>query len=170
MKLNIKSKKTIIICIIILIVAILIGLYFWKRNTSTINDELKDNAYIDIWRDNSMDADIDLYSTGSGANEKLYLGAQPLHYLINKNGDIYTYRASSFENKMTGKRDPATSKYIKTISQSDLQKIENELKSIVENNSSNSISWYSTSWYVKIDGKCTIVNVNVQTQILNKYL
>ena len=117
-----------------------------------------------------MDADFDLYSTGSGANEKLYLGAQPLHYLINKNGDIYTYRASSFENKMTGKRDPATSKYIKTISQSDLQKIENELKSIVENNSSNSISWYSTSWYVKIDGKSTIVNVNVQTQILNKYL
>lgn len=157
MKLNIKSKKTIIICIIILIVAILIGLYFWKRHTSTINDELKDNAYIDIWRDNSMDADIDLYSSGSGANEKLYLGAHPLHYLINKNGDIYTYQASSF-------------KYIKTISQSDLQKIENELKSIVENNSSNSISWNSTSWYVKIDGKSTRVNVNVQTQILNKYL
>ena len=168
MKLNIKSKKTIIICIIILIVAILIGLYFWKRNTSTINDELKDNAYIDIWRDNSMDADIDVYSTGSGANKKLYLGAQPLHYLINKNGDIYTYQASSIKNKMTGKRDPATSEYIKTISQSDLQKIENELKSIVENNSSNSISW--NSWYVKIDGKSTRVNVNVQTQILNKYL
>ena len=117
-----------------------------------------------------MEPDIALYSTGSGANEKLYLGAQPLHYLISKNGDIYTYQASSYQNKMTGKRDPATSKYIKTISQSDLQKIENELKSIVENNSSNSISWNSTSWYVKIDGKSTRVNVNVQNQVLNKYL
>lgn len=170
MKLNIKSKKTIIICIIVLIVAILIGLYFWKRNASTITDELRDNAYIDIWIDNSMDADIDLYSTGSGENEKLYLGVQPLHYLISKNGDIYTYQASSYQNKMTGKRDSATIKYIKTLSQSNLQKIENELKSIAESNSSNSISLNSTSWYVKIDGKSKRVNVNVQTQVLNKYL
>ena len=118
----------------------------------------------------SMDADIDLYSTGSGENEKLYLGVQPLHYLISKNGDIYTYQASSYQNKMTGKRDSATIKYIKTLSQSNLQKIENELKSIAESNSSNSISWNSTSWYVKIDGKSKRVNVNVQTQVLNKYL
>ena len=83
---------------------------------------------------------------------------------------ISSYVYVMAENKMTGKRDPATSKYIKTISQSDLQKIENELKSIVENNGSNSISWNSTSWYVKIDGKSTIVNVNVKAQILNKYL
>lgn len=55
-----------------------------------------------------MDMDIDLYSTGSGANEKLYLGAQPVHYLINKNG--YIYQDSSYQNKMTGKRDPATVK------------------------------------------------------------
>ena len=52
---------------------------------------------------------------------------------------IKVKEGSSSKNKITGKRNPATSKYIKTISQSDLQKIENELKSIVENNSSNSI-------------------------------
>ena len=166
MKLNIKNKKTIIICIIVLIVAILIGLYFWQRNTSTIADKLRDNAYIDIWRDNSMDPDINLYSTGSD----LYLGAQPLHYLINKNGDIYTYQASSYQNKMTGKREPATSKYIKTLSQTDVQKIENELKSIKENNNSNSFSLYSTYWYIKINGESTRVNVNVYQYVLEQYL
>ena len=171
MKLKIKNKKTIIICIIVLlIVAILIGLYFLKRNTPTIDDELRENAYIDIWRDNLMEADIALYSTGSGENEKLYLGAQPLHYLINKNGDIYTYQASSFQNKMTGKRDPATSKYIKTLSQSDVQKIENELKSITENNNSNSFSLDSTYWYIKINGESTRVNVNVYQYVLEQYL
>ena len=34
MKLNIKNKKNIIICIIVLIITILIGLYFWKRITN----------------------------------------------------------------------------------------------------------------------------------------
>ena len=93
MKLNIKNKKIIMVCIVVLIV-IGGGIYFYKRSYSETNNLLKDNAYIDIWRDKSMDMDIDLYSTGGGANEKLYLGAQPVHYLINKNGDIYTYQDS----------------------------------------------------------------------------
>lgn len=170
MKLNIKNKKIIIVCIVVLIVVIGGGIYFYKRSYSETNNLLKDNAYIDIWRDKSMDADIDLYSTGSGANEKLYLGAQPLHYLINKNGDIYAYQDSSYQNKMTGKRDPATVKYIKKLSQSDLEKLENDLKSIIENNSSNSVSLTSTYWYIKVNGKSTRVNANIQTQILNNYL
>lgn len=170
MKLSIKNKKIVIVCIVILIVAVMCGIYFYSRNSDTTNESLKDNAYIDIWRDTSMDADIDLYSTGSGVNEKLYLGAQPVHYLINKNGDIYTYQDSSYQNKMTGKRDPATVKYIKQISQSNLEKLENDLKSIIENNSSNSISFNSTYWYIKLDGKSTRVDVNVQIQILNNYL
>lgn len=169
MKLIVRNKKILIVCISILIVAI-VGIYFIKRSSGTKNDALKDNAYIDIWRDNSMDADIDLYSTGSGANEKLYLGAQPVHYLINKNGDIYTYQASSYKNKMTGKRDPSTSEYIKKLSQSDLEKIENELKSITENNNSNSFSLYDTYWYIKINGKSTRVNVNVYQYVLEQYL
>lgn len=172
MKLSIKNKKIIIVivCAVILIVAIICGIYFYNRNSDTANDSLKDNAYIDIWRDISMDMDIDLYSTGSGANEKLYLGAQPVHYLINKNGYIYIYQDSSYQNKMTGKRDPATVKYIKQLSQSDLEKLENDLKSIIENNSSNSVSLTSTYWYIKVNGKSTRVNANIQTQILNNYL
>lgn len=167
MKLN---KKVIIFCIVILLVAIIIGIYFYKRNNSIANDTIKENAYIDIWRDKSMDMDIDLYSTGSGANEKLYLGAQPVHYLINKNGDIYTYQDSSYQNKTTGKRDPATVKYIKTLPQSELENLSNDLKSIIESNSSDSISLNSSYWYIKIDGNSTRVNVNVQTSILNNYL
>ena len=170
MKLNIKNKKVVIVYIAILIVAVIIGIYFYKRNNSAAKDEPKDNAYIDIWRDTSMDTDIALYSTGSGTNEKLYLGKQPVHYLINKNGDVYTYQESSYKNKMTGKRDPATVEYIKQLSQSDLKKLENDLKSITENNNSNSISWTSRDWYIKIDGKSTRVDVDVQTQVLNNYL
>ena len=171
MKLDIKNKKIIIVCIVVLIVvAIGGGIYFYKRSYSETNNLQKDNVYIDIWRDNSMDADIDLYSTGSGANEKLYLGAQPVHYLINKNGDIYTYQDSSYQNKLTGKRDPATVKYIKQLSQSDLEKLENDLKTIIKNNSSNSVDFTSTYWYIKLNGKSTRVNANIQTQILNNYL
>ena len=167
MKLN---KKVIIFLIVIFIVAIIVGIYFYKRNTSVANDAIKENAYIDIWRDKSMDADIDLYSTGSGANEKLYLGAQSIHYLINKNGEVCTYQASSYKNKTTGKRDPATVEYIKTLSQSELENLENDLKSTIESNSSDSISLNSSYWYIKIDGNSTRVNINVQTSILNKYL
>ena len=167
MKLN---KKVIIFCIVILIVAIIIGIYFYKRNNSIANDTIKENAYIDIWRDKSMDADISLYSIGSGANEKLYLGAQSLHYLINKNGDVHTYQASSYQNNKTGKRDTATVKYIKTLSQSELENLENDLKSIIDFNLSDSISLNSSYWYIKIDGNSTRVNVNVKTSILNNYL
>lgn len=167
MKLN---KKVIIFLILIFIVAIIVGIYFYKKNTSVANDAIKENAYIDIWRDKSMDADIDLYSTGSGVNEKLYLGAQSIHYLINKNGEVYTYQASSYKNKITGKREPATVEYIKTLSQSELENLENDLKSTIESNSSDSISLNSSYWYIKIDGNSTRVNINVQTSILNKYL
>ncbi len=171
MKINIKNKKITIVCMVVLIVVVIGGyIYFYKRSYSETNNLLKDNDYIDIWRDNSMDMDIDLYSIGSGANEKLYLGAQPVHYLINKNGDIYTYQDSSYQNKMTGKKDPATVKYIKKLSQSDLEKLENDLKSIIENNSRNSASLTFTYWYIKINGKSTMVNANIQTQILNNYL
>ena len=156
MKLN---KKVIIFLILIFIVAIIVGIYFYKKNT-----------YIDIWRDNSMDADIALYSIGSGVNEKLYLGAQSIHYLINKNGEVCTYQASSYKNKITGKREPATVEYIKTLSQSELGNLENDLKSTIESNSSDSISLNSSYWYIKIDGNSTRVNINVQTSILNKYL
>ena len=166
MKLN---KKVIIFLIVIFIVAIIVGIYFYKKNTSVANDAIKENAYIDIWSDNSM-VDIDLYSAGSGANEKLYLGAQSIHYLINKNGEVCTYQASSYKNKTTGKRDPATVEYIKTLSQSELGNLENDLKSTIESNSSDSISLNSSYWYIKIDGNSTRVNINVQTSILNKYL
>ena len=167
MKLN---KKVIIFLIVIFIAAIIAGIYFFIKKNSDINDTIKENAYIDIWRDKSMDADIDLYSTGSGSNEKLYLGAQSIHYLINKNGEVYTYQASSYKNKKTGKRDPATVEYIKTLSQSELENLENDLKSTIESNSSDSISLNSSYWYIKINGNSTRVNVNVQTSILNKYL
>lgn len=162
MKLN---KKVIIFLIVIFIVTIIVGIYFYIKNTSVAN-----NAYIDIWKDISMDFDIDLYSTGSGLNEKLYLGEQSTHYLINKNGKVHTYQASSYKNKVTGKREPATVNYIKTLSQSELENLENDLKSAIESNRNDSTSLNSSYWYIKIDGNPTRVNINVKSSILNKYL
>ena len=48
MKLSIKNKKIVIVCIVILIVAVICGIYFYSRNSYTTNDSLKDNAYIKI--------------------------------------------------------------------------------------------------------------------------
>lgn len=170
MKLNIKNKKIVIFSMAILIIAIAVGILFYKMNNVAKNDTIIENAYIDIWRDTSMDMDIDLYSIGSGSNEKLYLGAQPLHYLINKSGDIYTYQASSYQNKMTGKRDPAIVEHIKTLSKSELDKLEDNLKSVIEIHSSNSISLDSSYWYIKIDDNSTRVDINVKTNVLNNYI
>ncbi len=173
MKSKIKNKKLVIGCIIVIIilaVAIITGIYVYNKTKNTTDDSTNDKAYIEIWRDITMDADIDLYSTGSGENEKLYLGAQPLQYRINKNGEIYTYQESSFKNMTTGERDPATSNYIKTISQSEVEKIESELKSIIENNTSDSYDYGSTYWYIKMNEEVNRVNVNVYQYVLEQYV
>jgi len=178
-----SNKKVIIFFIVILIVVIVGGICFYKRNNNTANDILEEytpieeilgdesmDAYIDIWRDTSMDMDIALHSIGSGPNEKLYLGAQPIHYLIDENGEVHTHQASSYRNKKTGKRDPATVEYIKKLSHSELENLEKDLKLIIETNSSDSIGLDSSYWYIQINGKSTRVNVNIQTSILDNYL
>lgn len=129
-------------------------------------DKIED-GYIDIWRDISDDPDFCLESIGTGENRKLYLGAKPVHYLININGEVYTYQDSSFENIMTGERDPATVKHIKKLSQSDLKELENDLKLVIDNYSSS--SWTDDIWYIKIDNSSGRVDVDLETQILNKY-
>ena len=71
---------------------------------------------------------------------------------------------------MTGKRDPATIEYIKTLSQSDEEKLEKELKVISENNNSSSINSNYSYWYIKINEESTRVNIDLQAQVLNNYL
>lgn len=190
MKININNKEIsinlAIILIIILILAIIIGIYYIKKSTNKTVGQLEnkiksetsiipektksDDAYIDIWRDTSMDSDIDLYSRGTGDNEEIYLGAQPVHYLIYKNGEIKSSVASAFENKKTGKREPPTVESIGTVSQDDLEKIESELKDIIENNKSDSNSLQSRKWYIKINGKRNTVTINPKTEVLDKYI
>ena len=168
MKLN-KKNKTIIIIFIVILIILIIGLCIYNISIDLIKNTLKSNAYIDIWRDISMDADIDLYSTGSGINEKLYMGSQPTHYLINENGKIYTYQDSSYQNKITGKRDPATVKYIKQLSQSNLENLKSDLQLIIQNNANNDND-FDYKWYIKINGETTTVYVNLLTQVLNNYI
>lgn len=171
MKLNIKNKKIIGILLLleVIIIAIIVGsivvIYFYGGKD---DEKLFNNAYIDIWKDLSMYPDITLFASGSGLNKKRYLGRQTTHYLINKNGDIYQYTPSAYRNMVTGKRDPAIVNYIKRISQSDLQKLEGELKLIIENYSTNDMS--SDCWYIKIDGNTVKVTENVENKVLNNYL
>ncbi len=138
----------IIICIIVVIFEIKFGLYFLKRNNIDA-DKLIGNAYIDIREE---------YKT--------------LHYIINKNGDIYTYQDNSNRNTETGEKEPATIKYIKKLSKSDVKNIENELKSIAEKHKDDSsliqANW-SNHWYIKINGETTRVNVNVYQKVLEQY-
>ena len=169
MQLKASNKKCVIKCIIILIFLISLGIYSYINTRYS----LLSNAYIDIWRDTLMDPDIDLYSIGGGINQKLYLGAQPLHYIINKNGKVYTYKESSYRNMITGITDFPTIKYIKKISKSDFKKLENDLNLTIKNNNCNSPSINSKDWFIKIKNKennFTRVNINVERQILDKYL
>lgn len=150
MKFTIKNYLIfIIICIIIVIFEIKFGLYFLKRNNNIDADKLISNAYIDIWEQHKT-----------------------LHYIINKNGDIYTYQDSSNQNTETVEKEPATIKYIKKLSKSDVKNIENESKSIAEkykvDSSYNIANWFNY-WYIKINGETTKVNVNVYQEVLEQY-
>lgn len=139
-----------------------------NNNSNSNADSILDSAYIDIWKSTALNTEPDLFSTGTGSDTKLYLGSQPLHYLINKNGDVHTYQDSSFQNELTGERDPATITYIKTLSQSELVTLENDLKSAISSNASNNVTY--SSWYIKIDGNQTKVDMDLKSNILNNYL
>ena len=134
-----KNKKQVKVIYIVLIVLIVIVLAYLSFTLYTIvktakNDEILNNAYIDVWEDISMEADIDLYSEGTGIFEEIYLGNQPLHYVIHKDGKVYTYIASSYENRITGIRQPASVEYLKTLSQEELIDVENRLNSTMKTN------------------------------------
>lgn len=163
-------KKVMIFLSVIFIVVIIFAIYFGVKNF--VNNVIKENAYIDIWLipDRSNMAQ---YSIERDLNEKIYLGKPYIHYLINKNGKVYTYEANSYENKIIGKRDWAIVKYIKTFSQSELENLENELKSAIKLNSVDTSGLKAMScsyWKIIIDGNSNTVNVKVVKSILNKYL
>lgn len=71
---------------------------------------------------------------------------------------------------MTGIRDPATVKYIKTISKSDLQKLENDLKINIKNYKADSSNAFEEHWIIKINNNYNSVNVDVINTVLNNYL
>lgn len=169
MKLKIKNKKNIIVGIIIIFL-IIISIYYGNNIWS---DLIKENAYIDIWENKPM-IDIDLESRGSGVFEELYLGYQPVHYLINKNGKIYSYRAGEFKNKLTKRKNTAMLKSIKKISQTQMDDLINDLKKVIEKNSVEFgiglMFKYPTIWHIKLQGEKYTINTDIQYSILNKYI
>ncbi len=169
-----KNKKQIKVIYIVLIVLIVIVLAYLAFTLYTIvktakNEEILNNAYIDVWEDISMQGDIDLYSAGTGIFEEIYLGNQPLHYVIHKDGKVYTYIASSYENRITGIRQPASVEYLKTLSQEELIDVENKLNSTIQTNESNLFMDINKRyWHVRIDESSFIVDVDVISNIIDK--
>lgn len=165
-----KVKIAIIACVVILI-AVIVAMVLISVNKKDSEDNIDENkVYIDMWRDNAGDTDISLYSSGSGDNEMLYLGSQPIHYLVYDNGEVHTKQESSYKNKKTGKRDPATIEYVTTLSESDLQSLENELKSIIENDEGDAFDFDATYWYIRLNGELTRVKGNLLNDVLNNYI
>lgn len=165
-----NNKKKIWFIISSIIVITVVGIIVYVTTKDKGKSNIKEVAIIDIWRDTSMDSDIDLHSTGSGIFEKVYLGAQPVHYIIDENGELYTYQESSFKSKLTGIREPATVKHIKKLQEAEIQKLKKELKKMVTNNKSDEHDFTSTYYYVKINGNTTRVNMDLEAEVLSKYI
>lgn len=181
------NKKFVILLSVTAIALILIAIILLKTNildekqiSNTISNEIEssddEEAHIDLWRDNTMDGDIDLYSRGTGDNKEIYLGAQSIHYLISKNGEIKSSQPSSFMNEKTREIAPPKEEYLKTLNESELKNLEEELKSVIKNKSTNSVDidsqkWYLKDyWFIKIDGEKARVQCDVYSEILSKYL
>lgn len=98
-----KNKKIIWIIAGILVVAIIaIVAMVLATKKSTPIDTVRKDSYIHLKKMMLGYADIDLYSTGSGDNERLYLGIQPDEYYITKDGDVYFYSGPTERNAKTG--------------------------------------------------------------------
>ena len=98
-----KNKKLIWIIAGILVVAIIaIVAMVLATKKSTPIDTVRKDSYIHLKKMMLGYADIDLYSTGSGDNERLYLGIQPDEYYITKDGDVYFYSGPTERNAKTG--------------------------------------------------------------------
>ena len=145
-----------------------------KEIDSSQAEKIKADAYIIIWKDTTLEPDIDLYAKGTGEDKKIYLGKQPLYYLINQKGEIYTYQESSYKKATTGERDPATISYINSISDSKLKELEQELEEFIKTNSKKSegneyLIGGIDKYNIKINNQENTVYGNVVTSVLNKY-
>ena len=163
MKNSMSLVKFLIFLIMIVFVGIIVVKYTKDDNTKT---------YIEIWYDTTFDSDIDLYSEGNGSNEKIYLGAKPIHYIVEENGSLYMKQEGMFKNKETGEVDPDTVIFIRKLSESELKKLKKDIKKIVENKKDEEgfpVNFGDEFWYIKINDKTTRVKAKLKINIIDTY-
>lgn len=99
----VKNKKIFIPIAILLVIALIfvIGRIVYQKTVTPWNYVIE-NAYIHIEESMLGMTDIDLYSSGSGLNKRIYLGIQPNEYYIMSNGDVYYYKGPTERNAVTG--------------------------------------------------------------------
>ncbi len=159
-------KKWIIIALIALGIS---GYIIWNATAEKDRNAGQSEVYMDIWRDNSLDMDIALYSIGSGEDEMIYLGAQPTHYLVHPDGKVYTSVAASFKKKTTGEINGPVVVELTTLTEEQLESLEKELKEAIRVNG-NDPDAETPFWNVKIGDEVKKVYVDVYTEILKKYI
>lgn len=148
---NLKIKK-VLKKIIITIILLSCIIFIFSIIREAYIDNIKNTAYIDIYIDTPSELSPAVYENGRGITRKRYLGLQPLHYLVKQNGKVYTYKAGSFQSEVT------KFKYIKTLSKNDLNKLEKNLKLILENNTEKPFGLDTRIWHIKIEGNHRKVN------------
>lgn len=172
---NSKVKKIVIIvlCLVILIVLSVIGFFVIKNlsNEKEIEEvkEEDNDIVVDMWEDISLNMDIDLVSSGTGENEMLYLGEQPIHYILKENREIYKYQESSEENKVTGEREPATNEFIKQFTEDDFTILKDKIQKLTKYKKSDRQKTESKYWFIKINGETTRIEYDLEGLLLYKY-
>lgn len=163
MKDNKKKTKRILIIIIMLIICFIITslvLYF------NMDKFIYKNAIINVWKSKDP-LDIALYSIGSGNNEMLYTGNKSTHYLVLKNGKVYSYTESSYEYKTTGIVPAPTVTYLGKLTNEQIEIVREELTNFIIYGET---TIFNTSWYMEMDGKSNRIDHNNASFIITKHL
>ena len=130
-------------------------------------------VYMEFWYDTTFDSDIDLYSSGSSeGGEKIYLGAKPIHYIIQEDGSLYMKQEGLYKDAETGEVDPETVIFVRKLSDNDLKKLRNELRKTVKSKKDETgfpVNFGDEFWYVKIGEKTTRVKAKLKISVVDTY-
>lgn len=174
-KKNMLLKGIIVLVPIIIIVisAFAFYLYMDKRQADILNKQTRQkafgDAYITVYENPNGREDIQVYSEGRGLKQEIYLHPTT-YYIIHKNGDAYTFYESQTKNAITNKYSPVSLEYKRTFDNSELEKIENKLKLVMEEHKNDETIVPFGGWYIKINGEKTLVhNYDIYTEVLREY-
>ena len=145
------------ILFIILVIILGFAIYFFTRH------EPYDDHYIEVYTD--AITDIGLYSVGSGYNERIYLGSQPIHYIVDSNGQVRTYQRGLYKNAKTGIEDPSKTIYYDQLCKKQLRALKDELDYLMLSDECK-----VECTHIKVGKKSKSVSYLNMYRILKKYI